>query len=131
MTVDPIADMLIRINNAQMAKKKFASVSYSKIKWEIATLLFKHGFLAGVDKFGRQEKKVIKMQIKYNEDKTPRISRIKRISKLSSRKYIKAKDIYFSKGKKALQLLSTSQGIMTSQEAKKRNIGGEILLEVW
>jgi len=131
MVSDPIADMLIRIKNAQMAKKKSALVPYSKIKWEIANVLSKYGFLAGVDRFGRKEKRVIEIRIKYDKDKNPRLSQIRRISKLSNRKYIQAKKIYFPRGKNSLQILSTSKGIMSGQDARKQNIGGEILLEVW
>jgi len=127
---DPIADMLIRIKNAQMAKKEFAVVPYSKIKWEITDLLLRKGFLMGAEKLGRGKNKVIKIQIKYNEDKTPHISQLKRISKLSCRRYIKAKEIYSLRNGLGVQIISTPMGIMTGEEARRANMGGEVLAEV-
>jgi len=131
MVSDPIADMLIRIKNAQMAKKQSVIVPYSKIKWEIANILFKHGLLAGVDRFGRREKKVIEIKIKYDEKKNPRLSHFRRVSKLSRRQYIQAKKIHPLRRRGGLRILSTPKGIMSDEEAKKQNVGGEVLLEVW
>ncbi len=127
---DPIADMLIRIKNAQMVKKEFAVVPYSKIKWEIVNLLLRKSFLIGVEKLGKGKNKVIKIQIKYYEDQTPYISQLKRVSKLSNRRYVQAKKIYSLRHGLGVQIISTPKGIMTGEEARKANLGGEILAEV-
>lgn len=128
---DPVADMLTRIKNAQIVRKSFVIAPYSKLKWSIADILLKKGFITSLDRVGRQEKKIIKIGIKYNEDKSPYISHLKRISKPSNRQYIKYGEIYYPHGKDSLIIVSTSQGIMSGYEAKKKKMGGEVLLEIW
>jgi len=136
---DPIADMLTRIRNAQAVGKKTVIFPHSKIKWEILSVLLKNGFIGGLDKLNKKDKKspgfsrekFIEIIIKYNKDKTPKISELKRVSKSSKRTYTKTKDIWFFKKGLGLRILSTPKGILSEKEAKKSNAGGEVLLEVW
>ncbi|HZI95747.1 MAG TPA: 30S ribosomal protein S8 [Candidatus Paceibacterota bacterium] len=128
---DPIADMLTRIRNAQAVKKQTVIFPYSKIKWEILNVLSKNGFIKGLDKTNKKNKRFIEIILKYDEEGAPKISELKRVSKSSSRRYTQAKDIWFFKKGLGLRILSTPKGILCDKEAKKLNVGGEILLEIW
>ena len=128
---DPIADMLTRIRNAQAVKKETVVFPYSKIKREILNVLSKNGYIKGLDKTNKKNKKFIEIILKYDEEKTPKISELKRISKPSRRVYVHAKDIWFFKKGLGIKVLSTPKGILSDKEAKKLNVGGEVLLEIW
>jgi len=130
---DPIADMLTRIRNAQAVGHSTVSIPFSKIKYSIAEILAKEGFVKNVSKVGQKTKKVIKIELKYEDAKNtiPVISGLKRISKPGRRIYIKAKEIKSVLGGRGISIISTSQGLMTGKEAKRKKLGGEILCEVW
>jgi len=128
---DPIADMLTRIRNAQAVKKETVVFPYSKIKWEILNVLSKNGYIKGLDKTNKKNKKFIEIILKYDEEKTPKIFELKRVSKSSRRVYVQAKDIWFFKKGLGIKVLSTPKGILSDKEAKKLNVGGEVLLEIW
>lgn len=126
MVTDPVADMIVTIKNGYMAKKDQVILPYSKFKLEIAKSLEKEGFIAKVEK---AENKV-NIDLIYVENK-PRISEIKRVSKPGLRNYIKSKKIQLLKGGRGTYIISTPQGIMSGKEAKKKNLGGEIVCLVW
>jgi len=128
---DPIADMLTRIRNAQAVKKETVVFPYSKIKWEILNVLSKNDYIKGLDKANKKNKKFIEIILKYDEEKAPKISELKRVSKPSRRVYVHAKDIWFFKKGLGIKVLSTPKGILSDKEAKKLNVGGEVLLEIW
>ena len=128
---DPIADMLTRIRNSQAVRKETVIFPYSKIKWEILNSLSKSGYIKGLEKTNKKNKKFIEIILKYDEDGSPKISELKRVSKASSRVYVHAKDIWSFKKGLGIRVLSTPKGILTDKEAKKLNVGGEILLEIW
>ena len=128
---DPIADMLTRIRNAQAVKKETVIFPYSKIKWEILNVLSKNGYIKGLDKTNKKNKKFVEIILKYDEEETPKISELKRVSKPSRRVYVHAKDIWFFKKGLGIKILSTPKGILSDKEAKKLNVGGEVLLEIW
>jgi len=130
---DPIADMLTRIRNAQAVGHSTVSIPFSKIKYSIAEILAKEGFVKNVSKVGQKTKKRIKIELKYKDAKNSisTISGLKKISKPGRRIYIKAKEIKPVLGGRGISIISTSQGLMTGKEAKKRKLGGEILCEVW
>ncbi|MBI2054174.1 MAG: 30S ribosomal protein S8 [Candidatus Staskawiczbacteria bacterium] len=142
---DPITDMLNRIRNASLLLKEDVLVPFSKIKYEIAVILAKEGFAGEVKKIikpqrqpvksasaktGKEKNKAIKITLKY-ENNAQVISGLKRVSKPGQRIYGKSPEIKRVKGGYGLSIISTSKGLMTSKEAKKNKIGGEILLEVW
>lgn len=136
---DPIADMLARIRNAQAVKKETVIFPYSKIKWDILTVLLKNGFIGGLNKLNKKDRKsqnftgrkFIEIIIKYDKEGAPKISELKRVSKSSRRIYVQAKNIRLFKKGLGLRILSTPKGVLSDKEAKKLNVGGEVLLEVW
>ncbi len=128
--MDPIANMLIKIKNAQAVGKQTVSVPFSNLKYNIGKLLEKEGFIEYAKKRGKKIKKIL-IKLKYTEDKKPRIHDIKRISKPGRRIYLKSKEIYSPKSGIGILVVSTPQGLMTSKEARKTRNGGEVLFEIW
>lgn len=128
--MDPIADMLTKIRNAQAAKKNTVSIPFSNLKYNILKVLEKEGFIESIKKRGKKTNKII-ISLKYNKDGSPRINYLKRVSKSGRRVYMKSKNVYFPKSGYGVLLLSTQKGILTSKEAKKEKTGGEVLCEVW
>ena len=127
---DPIADMLNRIRNAQAVLKETVDIPISNLKYEVAKILEKGGFVSGVEKKGKKAKKVIEITLKYNE-KIPVISGLKRISKPGQRIYKRAKELKSVKGGYGIAIISTSKGLMTDKEARKQKLGGEVICEIW
>lgn len=128
MVTDPIADMLTRLRNAQQARKQNVLIPHSKLLWHIAVLLKELGFLGEVVLRGRKINRVIKVDL-IEESGRPRMSGVKRISKPGRRMWSGSKRVYPPHG--GFVIFSTSQGILTHKEARKRNIGGELLFEIW
>ena len=128
--MDPIADMLTSIRNAQAVSKETVSFSFSKIKFEIAKLFKKEGFIDKVDKKRRGVKRIIEISLKYDEKK-PVISGLKKVSKPGQRLYFRAQEIKSVKSGYGVAIVSTSKGLMTNKEARKQKIGGEIICEIW
>jgi small subunit ribosomal protein S8 len=128
--MDPITDMLNRIVNAQAVLKPTVSIPFSNLKYEIAKILEKSGFLEKVEKKGRKIKKVIEITLKYSNEK-PAISGLKRVSKPGQRIYSPWKKIKKVKAGYGIAIISTPKGLMTNKEARKQKLGGEILCEVW
>ena len=133
--LDPIADMLTRIRNAQLAGHKDVVITASKLKVAIAEILKKEGFVETVSKEKVDSFEVIKIGLKYhrvsNTQKNPAIKEIKRVSKEGQRIYIKNKEIRAVKNNFGIAIISTPQGVMTGFAAKKAGLGGEIICEVW
>jgi len=130
-TTDPIADMLTRIRNASMARHPELTMPSSRVKREIARILVDEGF---VDSFATQQdgvQEMLTVQLKYVEGRTPVVSGLKRISKPGLRVYARKTEIPRVLGGLGLAILSTSHGIMTGSQARKLNLGGEVLCYVW
>lgn len=128
---DPVTDMLNRIRNAQAVLEETVDIPLSNLKYEVAKILEKGGFVAGVEKKGKKTKKVIEITLKYNE-KVPAISGLKRISKPGQRIYKRAKELKPVKGGYGIAIISTSKGgLMTDKEARKQELGGEVICEIW
>ena len=128
--MDPITDMLNRIRNAQAVLHPKVEIPYSSLKYEIAKILEKKGFIEKALKTGKKEKRFIEITLKY-EEKMPVITGLKRLSKPGQRIYLPAKKIKPVKSGYGLTIISTSQGLMTDQEARRQKLGGEILCEIW
>jgi len=130
----PIADMLISIRNAQNASKEHLLVPFSKVKFEIAKILQEAGFVTEIE---RKKKKIQKteqnfIEIKISKDKQPHlISGIKLVSKPSRRVYTKKAEIKPVMSGYGISIISTPKGIMNGEEARKQNLGGELIAEVW
>ncbi|OGN02209.1 MAG: 30S ribosomal protein S8 [Candidatus Yanofskybacteria bacterium RIFCSPLOWO2_12_FULL_44_13b] len=133
MVTDPISDMLIQIKNAQLSKKEQVSIPFSKMKMSIADILKSSGFVADVEKKSKKMKNsehdYIYITLKYGDGTI--LNNVKIVSKPSRRMYMKASEIRPVRSGYGLAILSTSRGIMTSENAKKEKLGGEILCEVW
>ncbi len=126
-----VADFIIRIKNAAAARRKSVSLPYTKMGKQIADILVQKGFLESVKEDQQENKKVLIAAIRY-VDRTPIFSEVTIVSKPSLRVYTKAKDATRQSRKKAgISILSTSQGILSSDEAKKKSVGGELLFTMW
>ena len=128
---DPIADMLTRVRNAGKAKFKKVDIPGSKLKVEIARVLKEQGYI-GNYKFIKDNKQgTLRIYLKYTNDDMHAIFGIERASKPSIRMYSKSKDIEPVLNGMGIAILSTSKGILTDKQARKENVGGEILCRVW
>ncbi|MCD6471397.1 30S ribosomal protein S8 [bacterium] len=141
---DPISDMLTRIRNVILIKRKKVNIPFSKFKFSIAKFLEREGLIEKAEVFsslgfllkkrkkkGLDKFKEIRILLKYRNGRSV-ISNLKRISKPGRRLYVKWKDIpQLNRNRKGIIVLSTSKGIMSTNEAWKKKTGGEILFEVW
>jgi small subunit ribosomal protein S8 len=127
---DPIADMINRIKNAQAVSKETVKIPYSSYKYEIAKILKKENWITEVEKKGKLPKKILEIQLKYN-DKKPAISNVKRVSSPGQRIYTSYLGIKRVKSGIGMAIVSTPQGLMTDQEARRKKQGGEILFQIW
>jgi small subunit ribosomal protein S8 len=130
---DPVADMLTRIRNANIAMHDDTSMPSSKLKLNLATLLEKEGYIEGfsvADAEGRPGQ-TLTVTMKYSPERARVISGIKRVSKPGLRVYSKAEKVPRVLGGLGVAVLSTSQGLLTDREARQRRVGGEILCYVW
>ena len=130
--IDPIADMFTRIRNAQIVSFDSVTFQYSNIKCEIAKILTNEGYINGYEILNDDlNKRLLKLSLKYDKDGKPLIENIKRVSKPSKRIYTKKKDIYKVLNGFGTLILSTSVGILSGKEARLKNVGGEVLGEVY
>lgn len=128
---DPIADMLTRIRNAGKAKFNSADIPGSKIKVEIAKVMKNEGYIRNY-KFMKDGKQgVLRIYLKYKDDQSHVIHEIMRISKPSRRVYVNARDVKPVYNGLGTAILSTSRGILTDKQARKENVGGEVLCSIF
>jgi small subunit ribosomal protein S8 len=130
-STDPIADMLTRIRNASLARHRELTLPSSRIKREIARILVEEGFIDSFTTGQDGVQETLILQLKYVEGRTPVVSGLKRISKPGLRVYARKTEIPRVLGGLGTAILSTSQGIMTGSQARKLNLGGEVLCYVW
>ena len=129
---DPIADMLTRIRNANTAKHDTVDVPSSKMKLAIANILLDEGYIKKYDIIEDGEFKTIRIALKYGEDKNDKIiTGLKRISKPGLRVYANKEELPKVLGGLGVAIISTNQGVITDREARKLNVGGEVLAFVW
>ena len=128
---DPIADMLTRIRNANSAKHETVDIPASNMKKAIAQILLDEGYIASYKVIEDEKQGVIRVTLKYGENKAQVITGLRRVSKPGLRIYSNVEDM--PKVMKGLgsAIVSTSIGIMTDREARKQNVGGEVLAFVW
>lgn len=129
--MDKISNLIISIKNSGAVNKEHASIPFSKFKMEIVDVLKKEGYIKSITKKGKKVKKTLEIGILYNEDNTPFIQGLVRVSKPSKRVYMGAKEIKPVKGGRGALILSTPKGIMTDKQARKENVGGEVLFKIW
>jgi small subunit ribosomal protein S8 len=128
---DPIADFLTRIRNATRAKHARVDIPASRIKGEIAKILREQGYVNDVKFVEDGKQGLLRVYLKYNEDSAPVIEGLQRVSKPGRRIYAKKGEIPRVLGGYGVVVLSTSQGILTGNEARQRGVGGEVLCQIW
>jgi len=128
---DPIADMLTRIRNANTVKHETVDVPASNIKKEIARILLEEGFVRGYDVIEDGKQGIIRIQLKYGQAGERVISGLKRISKPGMRVYAANQEIPKVLNGLGISIISTSKGILTDKQARRENVGGEVICYVW
>jgi small subunit ribosomal protein S8 len=129
---DPIADMLTRMRNAVSARHEFVLVPASRVKISIAKVLKEEGFIEDYEVVkGATPQRVIKIHLRYSGKRQSAVSGLQRVSKPSLRVYCRKGEVPKIYGGLGIAILSTSQGVMTGQQAWKGNLGGEVLCYIW
>jgi small subunit ribosomal protein S8 len=128
--MDPISNMIIMLKNAGLAGKESVVLPYSKMKNAVAECLKKEGYVNKISKKVRLNHPVLEIELSY-VDKKPRISDVQRISKQSRRVYFGIKEIHPVRNGGGLLVLSTPKGILSGKEARKENVGGEALFQIF
>ncbi|RMG46109.1 MAG: 30S ribosomal protein S8 [Acidobacteria bacterium] len=128
---DPIADMLTRIRNALAARHQRVDIPASKIKTEIARVLKEEGYINTFKVIGEGPRKTLRIYLKYGPEGEDVITHLERVSKPGRRVYVGAEEIPYVLQGLGICILTTSQGIMTGREARRRHIGGEVLCYIY
>ena len=131
MVTDPISDLLTRIRNASMVSKRSVSIPHSNFKFDLAKLLKNEGYISDVKISGDGAQKSIDIDMKYSEEGTSVISGMKRLSKPGQRVYSSFDKLPRNNGGLGTVVVSTSRGLLSDSEARKRKLGGELICEVW
>ncbi|MBI4084477.1 MAG: 30S ribosomal protein S8 [Candidatus Levybacteria bacterium] len=125
-----VADFMLRIKNAYLARRQSVELPFSKINLAIGNVLVKEGMLANVKEDMTDNKKVLHAELRYIR-RRPALTQVRVISKPSLRVYVGSKDAEYKNRDAVLSVVSTSQGIMTGKEAAKKGVGGELLFSIW
>ena len=128
---DPIADMLTRIRNANVVKHETVDVPASNMKKELARILLEEGFIRGYDVIEDGKQGIIRIQLKYGQEGERVITGLKKISKPGMRVYAANHEIPKVLNGLGISVISTSKGILTDKQARKENVGGEVICYVW
>ena len=128
---DPIADLLSRIRNAQIAKHDRLDVPVSRLKVEIAKLLKDEGFIKNFREIEAVPQGTLRIFLRYSTEGVPAISHLQRVSKPGRRVYRKAEEIQPVRNGLGIGIVSTSQGLLTDSQARERRVGGELLCQIW
>jgi small subunit ribosomal protein S8 len=133
MSTDPISDMLARIRNASMARHELMRLPASSLKKNVAEILKAEGYVADVrqEEWGPQKHRTLTIVLKYGPDRRSAFQGIRRVSRPGRRVYVRHDQIPRVLSGLGVSILSTSQGLMTDKEARRRKVGGELLCEVW
>ena len=128
---DPLADMLTRIRNAGMVRYETVDVPMSNLKVGVAKVLREEGYIKDYKIIEDNKQGILRITLKYGPNNEKVISGLRRVSKPGLRQYVKADDIPKVMSGLGISILSTSKGIITDRDARRQNIGGEILCEAW
>lgn len=128
---DPLADLLTRIRNALRAEFPSVEVPSSRLKVHVCDVLKREGYIVDYVREDDGKQGILRIQLKYTEDRKSVIQGIKRVSKPSLRIYAGAKGIPLVRSGLGISVVTTSKGVMTAKEARAANVGGEVLCEVW
>jgi small subunit ribosomal protein S8 len=131
MQTDPIADFLTRIRNGLIADFDEVEMPASRFKAELARILTEQGYVDDFSVEPARVGQVLRVRLKYTEDRRPVITGMERVSKPGRREYVGADDVPKVLGGMGTTILSTSRGIMTGHDARRRRVGGELVAKVW
>lgn len=131
MTSDPISDMLTRLRNALAVHKSEVVLPYSNMKFHLAKVLEKEGYVAGVERVETEKFPQLRVGLKYLENNKPSMTHIKRVSTPGRRVYAKTSELPRVLSDIGIAVISTSNGLMTNKEARTRRLGGEVLCEIY
>lgn len=133
MLTDPVADLLSRIRNASLARHEVTRVPANKLKKNIALLLKAEGYVADVrqEEWGPKKHQTLTIVLKYGDDRTSAFQGIRRVSRPGRRVYVRHDQIPRVLSGLGISIISTSTGLMSDKEARRRKLGGELLCEVW
>ncbi len=131
MQTDPIADMLTRIRNGGGARLARVSMPASRIKLQIASVLKERGFIVDFQSGGDEKKPTLTVEMRYNAANNPMIEGIERVSRPSRRVYVSVGEIFRVRSGLGIAILSTPRGVLTDEQARAANVGGEVLARVW
>jgi small subunit ribosomal protein S8 len=131
MITDPIADMLTRIRNALIARHDSTDVPASKLKVSLAETLKREGFIRDFEVFEDEPKRTIRVHLAYSDKREPVIAGLQRVSKPGLRVYVQKREVPRVYGGLGVAIISTSQGVLTGREARRRGLGGEVICYVW
>ena len=128
---DPVSDMLTRIRNAQLVRHPVIELPSSKTNVSVAEVLLKEGFLQDLEVVNQRPQNRLRLRLKYVDGRKPVISGLKRVSKPGLRIHVNRREVPRFYGGIGISIVSTSQGIMTGQEAWRKGLGGELMCYVW
>jgi small subunit ribosomal protein S8 len=128
---DPIADMLTRVRNAAQARHASVEIPFSKVKLALAKIMEQEGYINAFDVEENGNRKVLKLHLKYDAERRPVLSGLRRVSRPGLRVYAGMHDIPRILGGLGTVVVSTNRGIMTGREARRRHLGGELIAEIW
>lgn len=128
---DPIADLLTRIRNAVHARHDTVEIAYSRVRESICNVLQAEGFLAGVEVGGEGPQRKLIVRMRYSGGRQPVLQGIRRVSRPGLRRYAGATEMPRVRGGLGLNIVSTPLGVMTDRDARRKKVGGEVLLSVW
>ena len=131
MQTDPIADFLTRIRNGLRADHDEVEMPASAFKTEIARILTEQGYVESYETDSGRVGKVLRVKLKYTEDRKPVITGIERLSKPGRRRYVTAQEVPRIYGGMGTAIVSTSRGVMTGHDARRQRVGGELVARVW
>lgn len=130
MNTDPVSDMLARIRNALLAHHEAVEMPHSKLKTKIAEILKQEGYIADFT-VQAERPALLRVQLKYGEGRRPAIIGLRRTSRPGRRVYVRHTNIPSVLNGMGISIISTSHGVVTDRDARKQNVGGELLCEVW
>ena len=130
MVKDSISNLIVNLKNAGVSGRQYVVSPFSNFNLAVLELLQKEGYIHSVSKKGKKAEKYIEVEVAYSEGKS-KITGVKRLSTFSKRMYQAASEIRSGKNGQGLLVLSTPKGVLTDKEARKENVGGEVLFKIW
>ena len=131
MMTDPIADLLVRIQNGARRAHETVTAPASKLKTEVLRVLKAEGFIRGYEQISVDGMPTLRVQLRYVGERQPMITALRRVSKPGKRVYVGRRNVVRVRSGMGLSILSTSKGVMTDQASRRAGLGGEVLCHVW